>query len=262
VIQGRAFVTADRPDAPPVAIVSRSFAERYWPGDDALGQRLRLDGEDAAAPAVTIVGVVADAKSLFAHEPPRSTLYLPLEQRPRRAPFLVVATSGQAERAFPAVKDAVHSLDRDLPLYEARSMDVVVAASMLPWRGTAAGLVGMGGLALLLAVLGLYGVLAYAVGTRAGEIAVRRALGAASSDVANLVLLQAGKLVGVGIAGGLAISLALGKLVERLLVGVGALDPLSYLLVAALLAVAALAAAAVPVLRALRVDPVGALRLD
>jgi ABC-type antimicrobial peptide transport system permease subunit len=141
-------------------------------------------------------------------------------------------------------------------------MDQVVAASMLPWKGTAAGLVGMAGLALVLAVLGLYGVLAYVVGTRVGEIAVRRALGATGSDLASLVLSQAGKLVAAGIAGGLLVSLALGRLVERLLVGVAALDPLSYVLVTVVLSAAALAAAAMPVLRALRVDPAGALRLD
>jgi ABC-type antimicrobial peptide transport system permease subunit len=174
----------------------------------------------------------------------------------------VVSTRGRPELAFPTLAGAVHSLDRDLPLFEVRSMDQVVAASMLPWKGTAAGLVGMAGLALVLAVLGLYGVLAYVVGTRVGEIAVRRALGATGSDLASLVLSQAGKLVAAGIAGGLLVSLALGRLVERLLVGVAALDPLSYVLVTVVLSAAALAAAVMPVLRALRVDPAGALRLD
>jgi ABC-type antimicrobial peptide transport system permease subunit len=174
----------------------------------------------------------------------------------------VVSTQGPPEPALRAIAVVVHALDRDLPLHELRSMNAVVAASMLPWQGTTTGLVGLAALGMLLAALGLYGVLAQVMRARVAEIGVRRALGASGGAVAALVLRQAGGLIAAGFAGGLLVSLALGRLVERLLVGVDPLDPLTYLTVTALLAMAAGAAAAAPLLRALRVDPAQALRFE
>lgn len=261
LLRGRGFEERDRADTPPVIVVNRSFAAA-WLGDaDPIGQRVRI-GSDPAAPWSTIVGLVPDSKAFFAHEDVQPLVFLPATQNARRSSFLVVRTAGPPGAAFPSIRAAIDRVDSRLPLSDVRTMDEVVEGSMMPWQGTARGLALLASLALLLAGLGLYGVAAQTAASRTQEIGVRRALGASARDILRRVLGHGVALVVVGLALGLAAGLALGRLLGSLLFGVGALDPITYAAVAAVLLVITLVALAVPALRALRVDPMEALRYE
>ena len=260
LLQGRSFAVSDRIDSPAVIVVNRSFAERWWPDVDPVGQRLRLGGSES--PWTTVVGVVADSKSFFASDAPRPLAFIPMAQRAIRSPFLVVRTEGAPHASFPAVRDTLAAIDSNLPLSEVRSMQEVVDVSMLPWRGTTSGLLVLAGLALFLAILGIYGVVSFASTSRTGEIGIRRAMGAQGSDVLQLVLGGSALLVGIGITVGLLLGVGLSQLLSSLLFGIEAHDPWTYAAVALLLALAAGLAALVPTVKALRVDPIRALRYE
>jgi predicted permease len=260
VLQGRAFSPEDRRGAPPVLVVNRRFAETWWPDSEPLGRRLRLGGADGEW--ATVVGVVADSKTFFVSEESPALVYLPLAQEPRRSTFLVTRVTGSPHASFPAVRDAVDSIDRNLPLSEVRSMSEVTQGSMLPWEGTTRGLLLSAGFALLLAVIGIYGVVSHAVASRTGEIGLRRALGASPRDVLAMVLREGLTLVALGLAAGLLVGIALSRLLASLLFGIGSFDPWTWLAVATVLTAAAAIAATGPALRALRVDPMRALRYE
>ncbi|MDX1385464.1 MAG: FtsX-like permease family protein, partial [Thermoanaerobaculia bacterium] len=260
VVRGRTFAASDRPDAPAVAIVNRTFAERWWPGEEAVGRRVRLGGEASAW--ATIVGVVADSKTFFASEATRPVVFVPMSQQPRRSPFLVVRTEGDPHAAYPTVRDQMSALDPAIPLSEVRSMQEVVDGSMLPWRGTTQGLLLLAALALALALIGIYGIVASAAGSRLAEIGVRRAMGARGADVLRLVLGRSVALVAAGLAAGLAVGVALNQLLSGLLFGVEAHDPWTYAAVALLLLLAAALAALLPAWKAVRIDPIRALRYE
>ena len=259
LLRGRTFTPSDRLEAPPVTIINRNFAERWWPESEAVGQRVRLGTDDAWS---TVVGVVADSKSFFANEKARSLIFVPMSQRPVRSPFLVVRTRGAPQATFPAVRQVLSELDANLPLSEVRSMSQVLEGSMLPWRGTASGLVLLAGLALILSLLGIYGVVTFSASSRTTEIGIRRAMGASSVDVLQLILRHSAVLVTLGLGVGLGLGVALNQLLSSLLFGVEAHDPLTYAAVSFVLLLAAGLAALVPALRALRVDPIRALRYE
>jgi putative ABC transport system permease protein len=258
---GRDFDDHDAGNAKPVVIVNESFARTYFGADDPIGKRLALDmwllfGDNK--PMREIVGVVADVKHAGADA--RPVVHVPLAQRPFNMARLVVKTDGAPGRYVGAIRDAVRSVDEDQPIYDVRTLEERIGMSTGQERFNAWLLAVLSALALLLAAIGLYGVLSYTVAQRTHEMGVRLALGAAGRDVVGLVMRHGLTLIATGLAIGLAGAIALTGLVEGLLFGVTASDPVTLLGVVAILAAVAVVACWVPARRAARVDPHLALR--
>ena len=188
LVSGRFFSDHDRADTQPVAIINERMARRYWPDEDPIGWRVALDPEESPIQWTSIVGVVADSGRSFYGDPPPPTLYLPHPQRP--LPFMVVAarTAGPPKDAIPAIRNAVHSLDRGVPVHDFRTVEDIVHRWLRDDRGSLVFFTGLAVLALSLASLGLYGVMSYAVVQRTHEIGVRVALGAERGDIMSMVL--------------------------------------------------------------------------
>jgi len=262
VVAGRGLAAEDRQGAPRVALVSETLARRHWPGASAVGQRIRTSafvGGDSAV-TVTIVGVVGDVRFDAPDAPPKAELYLPHAQAPARAVQLVVRTDAAGETVVPALRAAVAAQDRTVPLgavdtMEARLRDVVALPRLY------ATLFGVfAAAAVLLAAVGIYGVVAYGVAVRTRELGLRMALGARTGDVRRLVLRQGLAPVALGAAVGIAGALAAARALRGLLFGVGVADPVTLGAVTALLAAVAVAAIWVPARRATAVPPMTALR--
>jgi putative ABC transport system permease protein len=264
---GRVFTDRDRNGASPVVIINRAMARAYWPGRDPIGQHIWIGKPMGAAntePAPRqIVGVVGDIREASLAQPPGPTLYIPYAQSPSASGgSFIVRTTRPPLNLAPDVRAAIHALDRELPLSGIRDMRDVVASSTVDWRFRAVLLGAFGGLALFIAAIGVYGVISYSVAQRTQEIGVRVALGALRRDVLALVVWQGMRTSLAGIGIGLASAYALTRLMVNLLFGVSATDPLTFLGIAFLLALVALAACLVPARRAMRIDPLTALRSD
>ena len=258
--RGRDFDGQDAAAAPPVAVVNESMARRLWPGQDPIGRRFRL-GDLAAGPWITVVGLVGDAlyRSLEA-EAPRPMVYLPQAATGDRAMTLVVRATASTAAVASALRPAIWSVDRGVPLPVVRSLEEVVAADLAPRRFNASLFALFAGLALALSAVGVYGVMAHFVTLRRPEIGVRVALGASPRAIAAFVLRRGGAAAGVGLVAGIAGALALGPLLESLLYGVRPADPSTIAVVAGLFCLVTLAASWVPARRAIRLDPVQVLR--
>jgi putative ABC transport system permease protein len=260
---GRSFSPADRLDSPSVFIVNQAFAARYFPGVDPIGQRLTLGSPDRAGRMSTIVGVAADFRNSGATLPPRPEIYMPVRQQTEwNQLFLLVRGNGAAASLLPSVRAAVVSLDREQPVYAIRTLEDAIASSAYQQRVSTILMGGFAAIAMLLAAVGIYGVMSYSVSARTQEMGVRLALGAQRRDVMWLVLAQVLGLSALGLAIGVGLLLAAGPLLARMLFGVAPSDPLTIAGVAATLAAVALAAASVPAFRASRVDPIVALRYE
>jgi putative ABC transport system permease protein len=264
LIAGRDFDDHDTVEAKPVIVVNESLARTFFGDQNPIGKRLTLDmwllfGDQK--PMRKIVGVVADVKhaGLAAARP---LVYMPLAQRPFNMSRLVVKTEGNPTRYFGAIREAVHSVDKDQPIYDVRTLEERIGMSVGQERFNAWLLALFSGLALLLAAIGLYGVLSYTVAQRTHEMGVRLALGAAAGDVLRLVMRHGATLIAAGLAIGIAGSLALTGLVESLLFGVSPSDPFTQLAVIVVLALVAVAACWLPARRAAKVDPIVALRYE
>lgn len=259
ILEGRAFTDADTATSEPVAIVNQTMAERLWPHRDAVGQRFSYKG--AAGPLVTVVGLVHDAKNTSLLDAPGMYFYLPQTQNYQLTHVLQVRTAVPPESLAPAVERVVRELDPNLPVYEVMSMEKSLegANGFLLFKMGAALAGALGGLGLLLAVVGVYGVVSYSAGRRRHEIGIRMALGAQRVSILRLVIRQAVLLVGFGIALGLVAALGVSRLVASLLVGVSAYDPVTFVGVSAMLMAAALLACYIPAYRAARVEPMAAL---
>lgn len=255
VIQGRAFEEADREGRPLVAIISASAARRYWPNRNPIGERFSIDD-----PEITIVGVVADIHAAALDRAPQPTVYVPYRQDPW--PFMVFAlrTSAAPATLTPAVRDAIWRVDKDQPVGAVRTMDQQLSNSLTRRRFSVSLLTAFGIVAVVLAAIGLYGVLAFIVAQRRREIGVRMALGAQPRDVIARVMAQGLRLAGIGVAIGLALALAGSRLLSSMLFGTSPTDVGTFAVVAELLVAIAAAASLVPALRASRVDPLIALR--
>jgi predicted permease len=256
LVRGRGFTAADRDGAPQVAVVNESFAARFWPGQDAIGKRLTQFG---SVRSIEVVGVARDGKYRALTEVALPYVYRPFLQDYDEV-TLHVRVAGDVGAFLPLVRREIRALDGHLPILSLTSMENEMAFATLPQR-IAAGLLGASSvLALLLAAVGLYGVVAYAVSRRTREIGIRVALGAAPGAIIRLVLGGSLRLVAVGLAVGLALALAAGRAFESFLGGVSFADPLALLAAPLVLTACALVASYLPARRALRVDATEALR--
>ncbi len=267
LLEGRTFTPADRADSEPVAVVNRAFAERYWPGGSALGERILMGGAEDP-PMVRIVGVVGDVRHNGITAEIKQKWYRPLSQFHQssgftpRAMTLTVGTTVPPESLTGPVRSVVRGLDPDLPLAEVRTLEDVVASAVAASRFTMALLVLFSTLALALAMVGVYGVVSFLVSQRTSEIGLRMALGASPASVLRMVVGQGLLLAALGIAAGSAAAVAVTGTMANVLYGVGPRDPVTFVLVPLVLLAAALVGSAFPALRAARVDPAVALKAD
>jgi predicted permease len=259
LVQGRDFNTADTKGAPGVIIVNEEFARRYFHGANALGKRVRTDPE---GPYLEVVGVAKNAKYRGLREEPLPFYYTPLAQKGMSSVSLLVRTDDDPLATLPAVRAELKNLDKNLTLYQINTLSAQLAEALFNERMVAVLLSVFGVAALLLASLGIYGVMSYSVALRTHEIGVRMALGAQTGDIMKLVLRQGMILLLVGTAVGLAASFALTRLMASLLYGVSATDPLTFAGITLLLASVAMLACYLPARRATKVDPMVALRYE
>jgi putative ABC transport system permease protein len=268
VLRGRAFTAADTATTVPIALVNRTLAERYWPGADPVGERLTIDDQPARR-SVEVVGVVGDVKHYALDDAPSLDVYVPYVQAPQsvavwlaNSTSWVLRTEVDPRVLAPAVRREVGSVDPEVAATAIQSMDDALRGTVAPRRFNVLLLEAFALGALLLAGSGIYAVTAYLAAQRTRELGIRLALGARRGQILALVLVQGMVPVAGGLALGLAGALALARLVEGLLYGVPARDPATFTVAPLLLAAAAALACALPALRAARLDPVRALRVD
>jgi predicted permease len=260
LVRGRDFTTSDSTGAPLVVIINQTMAERFWPGEEAIGKRFKFFGD---TDFTTVVGIARNAKYNAVAEDPIPFIYQPLRQNYNPAATLHIRSEGDAAALAPAIRREVQQLDRTLSVFNIRTLADQVTTSLAPLRTNVILLMAFGSLALLLASIGLYGVASYSVGQRTREIGVRMALGARPSSVLRLVLGSGLMLVALGLVLGLAASFALTAVVpDGLLPNVSARDPWTFAGTSLLLAAVAFVATFFPARRATKVDPLLALRAE
>ena len=261
ILRGRAFLASDTADAPRVAIVNEQFAQHYWPGEEAVGRRIRLD--DTQGPRVEIVGVARTVKYQNNTEKPTDFVYLPVAQHPRSRLILMLKTTGDPLRLIPPLKEAVRAVDANMPLLTTRSYEDLYRYHVVEGPGVAIRLISiLGAVGLLLAVVGLYGLIAYNVSRRTREIGVRMALGAEPRDVLRMVMRKGLVLVGTGTVIGLAMGFAVERTMNSVFFNIGGVDLTVYAVVVPSMLLATMAAAWVPARRAARIAPTEALRCE
>jgi putative ABC transport system permease protein len=257
--RGRAFTATDREGSAPVAIVSESMAQRYWPGEDPIGRRLRTTRESAW---ITIVGVSGDLIQDWFDKRNAPTLYRPFAQLPTDFLGIAVRTAGDPIAAAGAVRQALLRVDPTQPVFEMMTMRVQLRERTVGLQYLAAIMTVFGGLALILAAVGLYAVIAYLVAQRQHEIGLRIALGASARDVVRMTVGQALRLTLMGAAIGLVLSIALSRLMEAGILGIATSDARVFLGFSAVLIAAAMLAGYLPARRAASIDPMIALRAE
>jgi predicted permease len=254
-LRGRDFVPSDSSTSQKVVIINEALANRYWRNQDAIGKRMKIEGGWA-----TVIGIVRTSEYYDLNEKPRPFIYLPLYQFYTSDVILHVRTANAPLGSASAVTDTIHQLNADLPVYDISTLEerTKTASFVQHMAGTFVGAFGV--LALILAAVGIYGLIAYSTRQRTHEIGIRMALGAQPGDVLRLILGQGMWLTGIGLTLGVLASLGLARLMSSLLFGVSASDPLTYIAVVLLLAFVALLASYIPARRAMRVAPMVALR--
>jgi putative ABC transport system permease protein len=264
--QGRYFDNRDNAQSMPVAIVNETMARQYWSGENALGRRFKIGGPDENTPWVEIVGIVADVRQMGLDEPVKAEMYVPYQQDNNNSSYiprdLAIRTSGDTSSLVSSVRQAIREVDPDQPVSNVATMAEVLGTEAAQRRMGMILLAGFAALALLLASLGIYGILAYFVTQHTSEIGVRQALGATPRNILFLVLKKGMGLTLLGVVIGLGASFALTRLMRSLLFGVNASDPLTFVTVPLVLVLVALVACLVPALRATRIDPLVALRYE
>ncbi|UCC49818.1 MAG: ABC transporter permease, partial [Gemmatimonadota bacterium] len=273
LVAGRPFTPWDKDSDTPVAIVSQAMARAYWPGEEAVGRRIKEGGIDGDWPWLTVVGVAGDVRHQGLDVEPRAKMYLPFRQgmtwqmnsdgqAVSSNQTVVLKTSIDPSGVMTVAQEVVRAIDPDLPIVELSTLDRLISRSVADPRFRTILIGSLATLATVLAVVGVFGVLAYAVAQRTNEIGIRMALGAARNDVVRGVLKRGLALLATGLAIGLVVTLATVRALERFLFEISPTDPATLIAVALLLTSAALAASYVPARRATKVDPVEALRRE
>jgi predicted permease len=257
LISGREFTRADDENAPLVAIVNQTMVTRYWRGQNPIGQRLQVKGK-----WVQVVGVAADTKYASMRENPKPFFYVPLRQDFVRGPGLNIRTTQPLQTIQAAVTREVRAIDNNLALYEMITLQEQVDRSTSPQLVAVTLVATLGGSALLLASIGLYGVMSYAVSQSTRELGLRMAVGAGASTLLRLVLARGLALMATGVVIGAAVALGLTRLLGNMLYQVSQRDPLAFGSAFAVMTIAALAACFLPAWRATRTDPMRALRTE
>jgi putative ABC transport system permease protein len=273
LLRGRVFTNADGSSAPTVVIINETMAHRFWPNEDPIGKRLKQGWPESQSPWREVIGVVADVKLNGVIEKTPLHVYLPLAQSESSNMFLAVRTQSDPESMTASVQAALHSVDPDLPLYQVRTMDERFKRAILPQRAAMILLTAFALVAILLASLGIYGVISWGVVQRTREMGLRMALGALQRDVMWLVLRRSMLLVMAGVFLGLLGAFTLTRVLSGmlsevgpgktpLLFGINAVDPITFIVVPVLLSLVALVACCLPARRATKIDPLVALRYE
>jgi putative ABC transport system permease protein len=262
LLRGRFFATGDGPDAPPVAIINEAMARRSWAGHDPVGRRFKLGAPESDRPWYTVVGVVADMRRQGLEREPLPQMFSSLAQDPPRSVDLVIRSSSDEPLAMAgALRAAVGRVDADAPTYGVVPLDRQLGTYLTQRRFQTLLLTGFSIVALLMAAVGIYGVIQYSVATRTQEIGLRQAIGAQPGDIFRMIIGEGLMLSLTGLALGLVGAWWLGRAGTSVLFGVTAGDPLTFTTVSLLLTSVALAASYLPARRAMAVDPIAALRV-
>jgi putative ABC transport system permease protein len=259
---GRTLTDADGADTMPASVISASLAQRYFSGENPLGKHIKIGGEDSTRPWMTVVGVVNDVHYSWINKEEVPTLYRAVGQSPPYYTTIVVRTPGDPLQLVSAVRSQVTALDPNLPLYNIKPMDRLITESIVGIAYVAAMMAVLGVIALVLASVGVFGVMSYSVSERAHEIGIRMSLGAQTRDILRMVLRSGMTLTVLGLAIGLPIAFALARALAALLFGVEAADPFSFIGLPLILATVAALACYLPARRASRLDPLKALRYE
>jgi predicted permease len=266
ILKGRGFRTDDSPDAPRVAVVNEQLARHYWPGQDPLGKRFRLNDADADAHRawVEVVGLARNSKYIFIAEPPTEFVYLPYRQKPQPRMILLTESIGDAARLVAPLREVVRKLDANQPIYNVRTMEEFYRMRTVDIFNMILGMVGaLGMMGLSLAIVGLYGLVAHAASRRTKEIGIRMAIGASRATVLRMVLRQGLALAVAGLVVGLAASIGVGRLLQAAFPsGDNRSDPVALLLVSPIVLAITFLAAYIPARRASRINPMQALRYE
>jgi putative ABC transport system permease protein len=265
LLTGRDFNERDDHNSTPVVIVSDKFARQFFPGENPIGKRFQpgiSSWENEKSTMREIIGVVADIRNRALNTDPKPVYYLPQSQVPFNELAMVVKTSNDPRALINSATREVQAMDSELPIFGIKTMDEYVSSSVAAPRFNTTLLSIFAGVALVLTVIGLYGVMSYSVAQRTNEIGIRMALGAQTRDVLRLIVKDGVKMVGLGLLLGMGGALVLTRLLETLLFGVTTRDPVTFLLIAGLLSLVAMLACYIPALRATRVDPLEALRCE
>jgi predicted permease len=263
LLRGRAFTDQDRADSPNVGVISETMAHRYWPGEDPLNKRFSFGKPESDADMVTVVGIVNDVRQFGLDKDVKPQVYMSYQQMDGFLPrYLIVSTSVEPRSVASSVRGAVWEVDRDQPVSDISMMEDVLSESLARQRFSTILLGVFGAVALMLAAVGIYGVMSYSVAQRTREIGIRMALGARPQDVLKLAVGQGLKLVLIGVAIGAVAALALTRVMASLLYGVSPTDPVTFVTISLVLVGVALLASFVPARRATKVDPLIALRAE
>jgi predicted permease len=260
--RGRFFTEQDTSDQPRVIIVDEYMAAQLWPNADPIGKRIRYGDLASTAPWRTVVGVVGRVKQYMLDADGRIACYQPQTQSPSRAMFVAVKSQGDLAAVASAVKTVIHDVDPDLPVYHVRPMATWLDQSLARRRFSMVLLTLFALLALALAAVGIYGVMAYLVSQGAREIGIRIALGATPGAVVGMIVRHGMSVALAGASAGIVAALALSRLIDSLLFGVRGTDPLTFAVVAIVLLAISFMACYVPARRAARIDPMAALRAE
>src|SRR5207302_2694687 len=262
LLKGRAFTEGDKTDSPSMVVISETTARRFWPGEDALGKQIKVGSpSNNENKWLTVIGLVKDVRQYELMIEPKPQMYLPFTQANFFDPrALVVKTNLEPLSLATTVRKTVWDIDKDQPVSDIASMESIVSESLARQRFSMMLLGIFAGLALVLAAVGIYGVMSYSVAQRTREIGIRMALGAQREDVMKLTIGQGLKLVVTGVAFGLAAAVIMTRLMSSLLFGVSATDPMTFVTISFVLVSVAVLASYIPALRATRVDPMFALR--
>jgi predicted permease len=262
LVRGRTFNDQDSRENPRVTIVDEHMAAQLWPGQDAIGKRIRTGGPDSTSPWVTVVGVVGRVKQYALDSDSRIAMYLAQAQYPVRAMNVVIKTASAPENLTATVRKEVRELDPNLPIYGVRTMSDRVGDSIATRRFSVVLLTVFASLALALATVGVYGVITYLVDQGTRELGIRMALGATPGGITNMVIRQGLLLGGIGVAVGIAGALLLTRFLSSLLFGIEPTDPITFVAIGFLMMMVAIISSYIPARRAARIDPVISLRTE